>query len=338
MPELSVFMPCWNAEETLPAALDSLQAQTYQDFELVAVDDGSTDRTLEILRDRADRDPRIRVIPRPHRGIVGAANTALNHCRGELAARMDADDLSHPDRFQLQVQHLRDHPQTGVVGCLVEGFPPDQVGRGFELYYQWLNSLVSHEEITREIFIESPLANPSTMVRKAWMERVGGYQEHGWPEDYDLWLRLYLAGARFAKVPRVLLRWREHENRLTHTDSRYSVKNFLRAKAHYLAKGPARDRDAVIVWGAGMTGRRLSKHLLAEGLPLAAFVEVDPDKIGRTRRGKPIIARENLMDWWTRYDHPIVLSAVRARKARPLIREQLKNFGLVEGRDWWGAA
>lgn len=338
MPDLSVFMPCWNAEDTLPDALDSIQAQTLEDFELVAVDDGSTDRTLEILRERAASDPRIRVIPRPHQGIVGAANTALNHCRGELTARMDADDLSHPDRLQLQVQYLRDHPETAVVGCLVEGFPAEQVGRGFELYYQWLNSLISHREITREIFIESPLANPSTTFRRSWAERVGGYQEHGWPEDYDLWLRLYLAGARFAKIPQVLLRWREHEDRLTHNDSRYSVKNFLRAKAHYLAKGPARGRDAVIVWGAGMTGRRLSKHLLTEDLPLAAFVEVDPEKIGRTRRGKPIIAREDLMDWWTRYDHPILLSAVRARKARPLIREQLENFGLVEGRDWWGAA
>lgn len=338
MTAISVFMPCWNAEDTLPEALDSLQAQTMGDFELAAVDDGSTDSTLDILRDRAAGDSRIRVLTGPHRGIVAASNRALVHCRTPLAARMDADDLSHPDRLKLQVQYLTEHPETAVVSCLVEGFPEDQVGRGFELYYEWLNSLVTHEDITREIFIESPLANPATAFRKSWVERVGGYQEHGWPEDYDLWLRLYLAGARFAKIPRVLLQWREHEERLTHTDSRYSVKNFLRAKAHYLAQGPARDRDAVIVWGAGMTGRRLSKHLLDEGLPLAAFVEVDPEKIGRTRRGKPIIAREDLMDWWNRYDHPILLSAVRARKARPLIRAQLEDFSLQEGRDWWAAA
>jgi len=97
--------------------------------------------------------------------------------------------------------------------------------------------------------VESPLANPSTCFRKSVIDKVGGYQDHGWPEDYDLWLRLYLAGARFAKIQEFLLEWREHPERLTHRDSRYSVENFLRAKAHYIKKGPAKDRDGVFVWG-----------------------------------------------------------------------------------------
>mgnify|MGYP006278408305 FL=1 len=338
MTELSVFMPCYNAQRTLEETLVSLAEQTLGDFEVVIVDDGSTDRTPEILADWAERDPRFRVFTQPHRGIVAASNAAVDRCRTPFLARLDADDLAAPTRLEKQLAFLQEHPDVAVVGSLVAGFPEDQVGRGFDLYYQWLNSLVTHQDITREIFIESPLGNPSTAVRKSWLTRVGGYQEHGWPEDYDLWLRMYLAGARFAKIPEVLLRWREHEDRLTHTDSRYSVKNFLRAKAHYLAKGPARDRDAVIVWGAGMTGRRLSKHLLEEGLPVVAFVDIDPQKIGRTRRGKPIIAREDLLEWWDRYQDPILLSAVRARKARPLIRERLEALGLVEGQDWWGAA
>jgi hypothetical protein len=87
-----------------------------------------------------------------------------------------------------------------------------------------------------------------------------------------------------------------------------------------------------------MTGRRLSKHLMREGVPIIAFVDIDPKKIGRTRRGKPIIARDELRVWWERPEHPALLSAVRARKARPLIRAQLEDFGLVEGRDWWAAA
>ena len=338
MAEVSVFLPCHNAQRTLEQTLNSLTAQTLENFEIVAVDDGSTDRTADILAAWEGREPRLRVIRQEHQGVVTAANHALDHCRTPLVARMDADDLAHPQRLEKQVAYLREHPRTAVVGSLVEGFPEEQVGRGFQLYYDWLNSLITHEQIAREIYIESPLANPSVTFRKEWAARVGGYQDHGWPEDYDFWLRMHLAGARFAKIPEVLLRWREHEDRLTHTDSRYSVKNFLRAKAHYLAKGPARDRDAVIVWGAGMTGRRLSKHLLAEGLPVVCFVDIDPKKIGSTRRGKPIIAREELPAWWDRYQHPILLSAVRARKARPLIRERLTAYGLVEGRDWWAAA
>jgi len=186
--------------------------------------------------------------------------------------------------------------------------------------------------------VESPIANPCAAFRRSWIRDLGGYRDHGWPEDYDLWLRFYLAGARFAKIPEVLLEWREHPDRLTHQDSRYSVENFLRAKAHYIAQGPALGRDAVFVWGAGMTGRRLSKHLVREGLPLAAFVEVDQKKIGNTRRGKPIIGVGDLMGAWRKFQNPILLTAVRARKAAPLIRGTLNELGLVEGWDWWQAA
>ncbi len=338
MPQVSVLLPCFNAESTIEEALSSLAAQSYRDFEVLCVDDGSTDNTVSILEDWSRRDSRFVLVKKTHQGVIQAANTGLALCRTPLIVRMDADDRCHPDRIRLQREYLLDNPAVAVVGSLVNGFPAETVGEGFKLYYDWLNSLVTHEDISREIFIESPLANPSTAFRKSWIDQVGGYQDHGWPEDYDLWLRLYLAGAQFAKIPQVLLEWREHPERLTHQDSRYSVENFLRAKAHYLAKGPARDRDAVFIWGAGMTGRRISKHLSREGLPLTAFIDVDPKKIGSTRRGKPIISQDDLLSLWKQYQHPILLAAVRARKARPLIRENLKKMNLIEGKDWWAAA
>ena len=233
---------------------------------------------------------------------------------------------------------LQANPGTAVVGSLVKAFSEDGVREGYHLYVKWLNSLVTNEEIRREMFVESPIANPSMMIRKSWMDKMGGYQDHGWPEDYDLLLRLYTAGATFAKVPNVLLEWRDHPNRITRTDSRYSVTNFLKAKAHYLADGPLRGRDSVIIWGAGMMGRRLGKHLGVLNLPLRAYVDIDPKKIGRQRRGLPIIAPEELMVNWNQYKNPVILAAVGARHARGLIRKRLMGFGLVEGVDWWAAA
>ncbi|MCK4801228.1 MAG: glycosyltransferase [Anaerolineales bacterium] len=338
MVQVSVLLPCFNAEATIQEALSSLLAQSFTDFEVLCVDDGSTDNTVSILEDWSRRDPRFVVVRQNHRGIIQTANRGLSLCRTPIILRMDADDRCHPDRIKLQKGYLDENSDIAVVGSLVEGFPEGQIGEGFELYYKWLNSLINHADITREIFVESPLANPSTAIRKSWILSAGGYQDHGWPEDYDLWLRLYLAGAKFAKIPRVLLAWREHPGRLTHLDSRYSVENFLRAKAHYLAKGPARDRDAVLIWGAGMTGRRLSKHLSREGLPLTAFIDVDPKKIGSTRRGKPIISQDELPSLWKQYHNPILLTAVRARKAQPLIRKNLGDLNLIEGQDWWAAA
>lgn len=312
--------------------------QSYQQFEIVAVDDGSTDSTLEKLQGWQAKDGRVRLLVREHEGIIPALNAGLEVCRAPYVARMDADDRAHPDRLERQVAMLEGDPGLAVCASLVEGFPEDRVREGFRIYIDWLNRLVTHEDIAREIFIESPLAHPSVAFRKRWVEKVGGYQEHGWAEDYDLWLRLYLAGATFGKVPEILVYWREHEHRLTRTDSRYSVENFIRAKAHYLCKGPLSERDGVILWGAGQMGRRLAKHIEREGAPLAAFVDIDPKKIGRKRRDKPIIAPEDLRSWLQRYSNPVVLAAVSSRGARELIRERLTAMGLREAIDWWAVA
>jgi glycosyltransferase involved in cell wall biosynthesis len=331
-------MPCYNAEATLEEALDPLQAQTHPDFEIVVVDDGSTDGSAEILAQRAADDGRIRVIGQAHAGIVPALKTGFGECRGALVARMDADDRCASDRLVKQAGFLDAHPEIDVAGCLVRLFPPETVREGFEINIDWLNGLVRHAEIVREIFVESPLPHPSVMFRKKAVLAVGGYQDNGWAEDYDLWLRMALAGSRFGKVPETLVEWREHADRLTRTDGRYSLENFLRAKAHYLALGPLRDCDAVVIWGAGMMGRRLSKHLIRGGAPVTAFVDIDPKKIGRSRRGLPIIAPEALPAELAAHRNPVVLAAVGARGARELIRGRLEGFGLEEGADWFAVA
>jgi glycosyltransferase involved in cell wall biosynthesis len=338
VPSVSVLLPCFNAGDTLDDAIRSLAGQTYSDFEIIAVDDGSQDATLEILQAWARKDRRIRILKQTHQGIIPALNTGLRACRAALIARMDSDDRSHPERLARQVAYLSSHPEAAVLACQVAAFPAGQVRQGFKIYIDWQNSLLSNEDIRREIFIESPLAHPSVIIRREWLERAGGYQEHGWAEDYDLWLRLYLSGAHFAKIPEVLLEWREHPERLTRCDSRYSLENFLRAKAYYLAHGPLAGRESVILWGAGMMGRRLSKHLLHLKVPLRAFVDIDPRKIGRTRRGLSILSPDELPALWKGSPNPVVLAAVGARGARQLIRQRLDSIGLCEGKDWWGVA
>jgi glycosyltransferase involved in cell wall biosynthesis len=338
MPAVSVLMPCFNAADTLRDALESICNQSMADFEAIVVNDGSSDDSRLILQEWASRDERFRIVHQPHQGIVFALNAGLEMCSAPCIARMDADDLCHPERFAQQVEFLEHHPDTWVVGCKVRGYPPERLNQGYSIYIEWQNSLLRNEDIRREIFIESPLAHPSVMMRREHLAEVGGYQEHGWAEDYDLWLRFYLAGAEFAKIDEVLLDWREHDERLTRQDSRYSLENFLRAKAHYLVGGPLQTRASILIWGAGMMGRRLSKHLQRQGAPLDAFVDVDPDKIGRTRRGLPILPPEAISTWWRDAQNPVILSAVGSRGARSLIREELLRIGLQEGIDWWCVA
>jgi glycosyltransferase involved in cell wall biosynthesis len=322
----------------LGEALDSLACQTLRDIEVIAVDDGSVDATAAILQARAELDRRFHVITQPHTGLVEALNRGLRACQSPYIARMDSDDLCHPERLERQLAYLASHSEISVLGCKVAGFPPASVRQGYKLYIDWLNSLTTDVDIRREMFVESPLAHPSVVYRKDWVLRVGGYQDRGWPEDYDLWLRLYLAGARFAKVPEILLEWREHPARLTRTDGRYSVENFLRAKAYYLMQGPLSGREAVFIWGAGMMGRRLGKQLQRLDAPLTAFVDIDPRKIGSTRRGLPILSPPDLLRRWPNCSRPVLLVAVGTRGARPLIRQRLLESGLTEGEDWWFAA
>ena len=337
-PLVSILLPVYNAAATLPAALESLLAQTLDNFEIVAVDDGSTDSSGDLLEEWGRHDARLRPIHEAHSGLIPALNCGLKHCRAPYIARMDADDLAHPQRLEKQVGLLEADPELSVVGCLVETFPREAVGEGFRIYEAWLNRLARHEDICREIFIESPIVHPSAAVRRDQLLALGGYQERGWPEDYDLWLRYFIAGHRFAKVPEILLSWREHPGRMTHVDGRYSVENFLRAKAHYLIQGPLKERDGLIVWGAGKTGRRLSKHLIRGGWPPAAFVDITPDKIGKTMRNIPIIGADELMSYWGKYERPLLLAAVASRGARELIRQELARMGMVEGEDFLCAA
>jgi len=335
-PLVSVLLPVRDPGPYLEECIASLGRQTLSNFEVVAVDDGSTDGSAETLDAWAESDPRVRVVHREQEGLVATLNAGLELCRAPFVARMDADDISHPRRFELQIGEMEDLPWVGVVSCLVRHFPWKGVGEGYRVYEDWLNSLSTPEAIGRERFVESPVAHPSAMVRREVYQSVGGYLDTEWAEDFDLWLRLLEARVCFSKVERYLYFWREHAERLTRVDSRYSVENFLRCKAKYLLSGPLAECERVVVWGAGQTGRRLSKHLLRDGAPIEAFVDIDPGKIGSTLRKKPIIDPDELSALIGR--GTVVLAAVGSRGARELIRGRLNAIGLREGREYWCVA
>ena len=327
-------MPAYNAAATVEAAIGSILKQTLAELELVVVNDGSADDTPDILDWLSRTDSRVRVIHAPHGGIIRALNTGIAACEGDLVARMDADDISHPKRLELQAGMMDAIPDVSVCSCLVRMFPRQSLLGGMMRYEQWLNSLRRHDEIARDMFVESPIAHPSAVVRRGELIEIGGYQERGWAEDYDLWLRYHASGKRFEKVPRMLLCWRQMEGRLTFTDSRYSVENFLRAKAHYLSRIIKAAARPFVLWGAGKTGRRLAKHLVREGVLIEAVIDIDPKKIGRLMRGSPVVAPDYLQG----SNDAFVVTAVSSHGARELIREQLGKMGFAETRDFLCAA
>jgi GT2 family glycosyltransferase len=291
---VTILMPCRDAARYLEAAITSIREQTFADYEVVAVDDGSTDESFDILYDWARRDSRVRLLQAHGRGLVGALATGLAGARGEIVARMDADDIAEPDRLQMQIDLMDSDPRTAACGTGVRYFPGDQVQDGARRYEAWINRLVSHQQIARDIFVECPIPHPTLMIRRHILLGVGGYRDMGWPEDYDLVLRLWAAGYRMAKVPETLLHWRERSDRASRTDPRYSDDEFRRLKIHFLTRTLLAARRPAIVCGAGPIGKRFARELTDAGTPILAFVDIAPNKIGQEIHGAPVISIDDL--------------------------------------------
>ncbi|MEY4941391.1 MAG: hypothetical protein RIQ93_3126 [Verrucomicrobiota bacterium] len=334
MPRVSVVLPVFNAAATVARAVESIRAQTWRDWELVVVNDGSTDATAARLDACAREDARVRIVTRPHAGVANAANAGLAAAGGPLIARMDADDVAHPERLARQIALLEGDATLGVASCRVE-FGGDRAARtGYALHVDWLNSLVTPEEIALNRFVESPVANPSVLFRRELVERHGGFSDGDFPEDYELWLRWLDAGVRVAKTAETLLTWHDGPERISRTDPRYAPDAFFRVKAKWIARELKRSAAAreIFVWGAGRHTRKRAAHLTTHGVRIAGYIDVDAKKTGRGLGGTgvPVLAENALPPTGTIF----VLSYVTTRGARDYNRRQLIARGYVEGRDF----
>ena len=321
-----MLLPVLNAERHLDEAMASLASQTFRDFEILAVDDGSDDGTPERLRSWAEADARVRVLGQPRSGLVAALERARAAARAPYVARMDADDVAHPDRFAEQVALLDAEPDMALCGTHVRYFPDHVVRDGARRYQGWLNGLRSADDLARDLFVECPLAHPTFMMRRRALDDVGGYRDMGWPEDYDLVLRLWEGGRRLGVVPRALLDWREGPDRHSRTAEAYSQDAFRRCKVHFLLRTHLRDTRPVVIWGAGPTGKAFGRALIEAGRPVSAWVDLDPRKIGQTIHGAPVHGPETV----ALPAAVLVLSAVGSRRGRIDVRKCLKDMGLKE--------
>lgn len=188
-PKISVIMGIYNCAPTLQEALDSLYAQTYQDFEIILCDDGSKDNTYQIACENQQRHPNIVLLKNPHNmGLNQTLNNCLAVAKGEYIARMDGDDLCMPDRFETELRFLEEHSEYAIVSSPMEYFDEDGVFR----------KGVGRGEITKNHFVHgNPICHAPCMVRKEAYDAVGGYtvdKKLLRVEDYHLWFKMYVAG------------------------------------------------------------------------------------------------------------------------------------------------
>ncbi|GKG93725.1 glycosyltransferase family 2 protein [uncultured Desulfovibrio sp.] len=338
-PLVSVILPVYNAASGLGAALSSLWAQRpapgapLPPFEVLAVDDGSTDHSPALLEAAARREPRLRVLRRPHQGIAATLNAGLAAARGRYLARMDADDTTHPERLARQVAHLDADPGLHLSAGMVD-FGGDAVrAGGFAHFVDWQNSLRSSEDIARNRFRDTPVCHPSVMFRRAAVERWGGYADGDFAEDWELWLRWLDAGARLEKLPLRLLTWNDPPGRATRADARYREAACNELRALWLARELARSNPfhpEVWVLGAGRVARRRLAPLRRLGVRPAAYIDIDPRKIGNRPGGIAVLPRAALPG----PGRCRILNALTAHGAAEEAARWLSEAGYGP-EDWW---
>lgn len=296
-PAVSVVMPVYNGAATLSTAVDSILAQTFTNFELILVDDGSTDFTLKLIQHYMAQDNRVRGFSIPHSGVATAANTGMSKAQAPLIARMDADDYSMPERLSLQVAYMNSHPEIGILGAKVEFGGDRKTAGGYARYVDWTNTLLEPDEIALRRFQEAPFAHPSTIIRTELVQRYGGYNTGNLPEDYELWLRWMAMGVKAAKLPSTLVVWNDPPTRLSRTGEQCTVENFYKMKSPYLASwlhDNVSPEKNIYVIGAGKTSRQRALMLEQYGVVISGWIDVDPNKIGNIVNERRVFGRDVL--------------------------------------------
>ncbi len=290
---VSILMPVYNACPYLKKCLDSICCQSYTDWELVAVNDRSTDESWSILQAYQSKDVRIKVFQNPGAGIIPALRHALQQSNGRWITRMDADDIMATDKIETLWSALQGKGPNHLATGLVAYFSDQELGQGYKKYAQWLNELTLQQKHFQHIYKECVIPSPCWMTDKTDLIKCGGFSSDKYPEDYDLCFRFYRQKINIVGVPQLLHYWRDHGRRASRNQEVYADNFFMPLKMEYfIALDYAQDRDLVI-WGAGTKGKRMARWLLDHDVPFT-WVCNNPKKWGQYIYNQPLFSQKKI--------------------------------------------
>ena len=332
-------MPVVAVDQFVPAAINSILAQRDVQLELLLTGPPRGTERLhnlyQFVEQHYQHDTRIRIIARAQSGIVSALNCALVAATGNYIARMDADDIACEHRLRQQLACALAQPQACLVGACVEIFSDSiDILQGNRRYQRWLNTHCSQAALRHACFIESPLPHPTWFAHRSVWDSLGPYCSGDFPEDYDMVLRAWLQGIAMVKPPEVLLRWREHENRLTRTDIRYrrSAFTLLKARAIVDARSGLQVHEGRPVWiaGTGRNARSWHDALVQQGAQVLGFLDIEHPKVRLSLKGKPVISYP---EYVKRRTNALLVTAVTNDTARNSLAEWFSEHDMLVGRD-----
>ena len=327
---VSILIPVRNGEQYLEECLDSIIRQTYQDWELIIVNDHSDDKTEKILNEYKQRENRINFYNNKGKGIIDALKLAYSKSSGKLITRMDADDIMFPDKIELMVKKLHEKGRGYVAVGLVEYFAKQGVGEGYQNYEKWLNVLTLSERNFEEIYRECVIPSPSWMINREDFEKIGAFNSKMYPEDYELTFRMFKYGLKVASISKVIHKWRDYSTRTSRTDPHYSDNFFLPLKMKYFMELHRDNGRPLEVWGAGNKGKELAKYLIENCIEFEWACN-NLNKIGKEIYGKILISDKEIFS----RENPQILITIRNKKANAQIKKVLDSKNLTPNLDYF---
>lgn len=298
MPIISVLMPVYNGERYIKETIDSILNQTFEDFEFIIVNDGSTDNTKNIIE--SYKDCRIKLYNlHKNMGVGYASNFAVNKAEGEYIARADSDDIYHPDRLLLQKQFLDDNPNIALVKTFVEYFGDESI-RKTERYNTFKtilerdkNDFVTPEEISQELYFHSCIPHTTIMIRAEIMKKFG-YEDLRCCEDYNLFFKMNLEGYKMGTITKYLAKQRVSNSSVTATNKRLIYESIYYIKRDFVNE--LFNKGKVYLWGAGSFGKLVQEILEDNGFYISGFIDSDVSKHGEIIKGLEIKSPKILND------------------------------------------
>lgn len=277
---ISILTPFKNTQEFLPACLDSIINQTYSHWELLIVDDGSTDMSYAIVDSYSKKDSRIKLIRNPGDGIIDALRFALEISQGDYVTRMDSDDIMISDKLETMLTSLLLKGNKHLAIGLVHYFSEEGISNGYERYEQWLNELTRKGNNFSEIYKECVIPSPCWMIHREDLIACEAFLPNRYPEDYDLAFRFYKHSIKCIPCNKVLHHWRDYPSRTSRTHVHYAQNYFLDIKLHYFLELNYDSHRTLTLWGAGFKGKHIAKLLKKRQIPFI-WICNNPKKIGK---------------------------------------------------------
>ena len=326
---VSILIPFKNTEIYLSDCLDSIINQSYRHWEVLIVDDHSTDASYQLVAQYALKDKRIKLLKNNGNGIIDALRLAFANSEGEFLTRMDSDDIMHPDKLNILASNLKTFGKKHVAVGLVKYFSKGGIQEGYKSYENWLNRLTRTGDNYTEIYKECVIPSPCWMIHRDDLMICGAFDHDRYPEDYDLTFRFYKHQFKCIPCDTVLHFWRDYSTRTSRTHVHYAQNHFTSLKIHFFLDIDYNKTKTLTIWGAGTKGKIIAKTLVEKNIPFEWICD-NPNKIGRNIYGKTLKAFNELKH----IKNPQSIVTVANKKAQKEIRSFLSDLNLKHVEDY----